>query len=222
MAASTPAEVLADMRRTVDVLKAEVFAPAGDEFVQEVLLQIESDTHITPPEPILPLLEFGPETWTHVSGTFGTVDDRGRTALVVGEGTTDPATWATFTAPLAITAGSDWTIRLWATGEINDRHAATIVDEAGGMDLRTTQSHGIYEGTIRSSTVVGLNLEAWSPSIVDYTIRHTGGVTSIYVAGVLAASGAGLAASGAGTVTVVVPPGAAIFALHIYDQAVPL
>lgn len=206
------------MRRTVDRLLAEGSGPRTEEFVQEVCLPLDGDGDGTvPTPPVPPILDFGPDTWTHVSGTFGTVDDRGRTALVVGEGTDDESTWPTFTAPLPITAGSDWRIVLWATGEINDEWSAMIVEEAGGMDLHTTLAHGIYEGTIRSGTVVALNTEAWSPSLVEFSASHTGGTTTVAIHGVAVASGAGVAASGVGTVTVKVPPRVAIFALAIYD-----
>lgn len=213
-----PAAVLHALRRTVDRLKAEASDPRTDEFVQEVNLPIDGDgdgAEVTPPVP--PILDFGPDTWTHTGGTYGTVDDRGRTALVVGEGTDDEATWATFTADLPITAGSDWRIVLWATGEINDEWSAMLVEESGGMDMHTTLAHGIYEGTIRSGSVSALNTEAWSPSLVEYVAAYTGGTTTISIYGVAVASGSGVAASGAGSVTVKVPPGAAIFALAIYD-----
>jgi len=213
-----PATVLHALRRTVDRLKAEASDPRTDEFVQEVNLPIDGDgDDIDPPPPVPPILDFGPDTWTHTGGTYGTIDDRGRTALVVGEGTRDEATWATFTADLPITAGSDWRIVLWATGEINDEWSAMLVEESGGMDMHTTLAHGIYEGTIRSGSVSALNTEAWSPSLVEYVAAYTGGTTTISIYGVAVASGSGVAASGAGSVTVKVPPGAAIFALAIYD-----
>lgn len=218
-----PAAVLHALRRTVDRLKAEASDPRTDEFVQEVNLPIDGDGDDTP-WPVPPILDFGPDTWTHTGGTYGTIDDRGRRALVVGEGTRDEATWATFTADLPITAGSDWRIVLLATGEINDKWSAMLVEESGGMDMHTTRaiamrsgSGGIYEGTIRSGSVWALNTEAWSPSLVEYVAAYTGGTTTISIYGVAVASGSGVAASGAGSVTVKVPPGAAIFALAIYD-----
>lgn len=208
------------MRGAVDVLLAEAYDAPPDEFVQEVVLGI-GQVLIVPEPPEPPILTFSSSTWTLIQGTYGTVDDRGRTALAVGEGDPSPGSWTKFTAPTAITASSDWTIVLLATGEINDDYGAIIVEETGGggLELEVSEAVGIDEGDIISGTVTAPNANAFSPALTSYRIVHEAGVTSIYIDSVLWGTGAGVGASGASTITVTLPPGVAIFELLIYDYA---
>lgn len=216
-----PLAAVKQARDMVDLLLAEGYDADTDVFVQEVILPTLGTIPTDPPEIDPPILTFDPLEWTLVNGTYGTVDNRGRTALAVGEGDPIPSAWTTFTSPIDLDAASDWTLVVQSTGEINANESAVILEETGGggMDMRVTQSFGLDEGDIRSATVWAPNTMAFSPTITTYVIVHEAGTTTIQIYGSIVTSGAGVAASGAGEVTLIIPPEVAIFGLWIYDFA---
>lgn len=216
-----PLGALKELQRDVTLLQASGMASPDLEFVQEVVLPLLGSAVGPEPEPLdPPVLTFDADTWTLVSGSYYTVDNRGRPAEAVG----NELTGAVFTAPIVLPADSDWTISLRSTGEINEQYSAVIVEETGGggAELETVRSLGLYAGQIRSGPVGAGNTMAWSPTATTYQIVHEAGVTSIYIYGALVASGAGLAASGSGEITLTIPPDVVVFGLWIYDYAVPV
>lgn len=214
-----PAGDMRQLRVITGALMAEAFDAPPDEFVQEVVLSTGSGELIVvePAEP--PILTFGPEVWTLINGTYTTTDDRGRTALAVGQGDPSPGSWTKFSAPCVITASSDWTVVVTATGEINDDYTATIVEEngGGGIELKVTEAVGLDEGDIISGSAVAPNAQAFSPAITTYRAVHEAGATAVQIGSTTWGTGSGTGATGAGTVIVTLPPDVALFGLWIYD-----
>lgn len=222
-----PVDVLADLGDTVARLAREGLAGPEEDFVTEALLPLPELTVVPDPDPeppAEPILVFGPDNWTHVSGDWSTVDSRGREAVVVGEGMWPFNT--VFTAPCPIDPGSDWTLVVRTTGEVNEHDPGLDLVTEGhwsdGINMRFSQAYGLGLGRMFSGSTWIANTQAWDPNRTTYVAIQEAGVRTVRVRGIsgnFEVTGAGDGALGTGTLTITLPFRVPIFALHVYDFA---